>query len=409
MIYTILIILLTILSATFSASEMAFSTVNKMRLKNYAEQGNKKAEKTLKVANDFDKALTAILIGNNIVNIASTAIGTVLFTMLFGKSGPLIATIVMTIVVLVCAEILPKSVAKENAEKFALFLTPFIATVIIILKPFIAIFTKLKTLVSKIYSNKEEVTSYSEDELKYLIDEVKGQGVLEEGESELVRNALDFDEITLAKILIPRVKVIAVPIDTPVEKAKDIFFTEGYSRLPVFEDTIDNIVGYISLKDFVKHIERDNISGLEEITKKILRFSEFMTISEALKKMQEVKVHIAVVIDQHSGTKGIVTLEDIIEELVGDVYDENDELIMDFAQMGDNIFEISGEYPIDDFSEHFSLKIETESNTLAGWVMELFGYLPEMDETVNFENLNITVLDVHSRQIKALRIVKKEV
>jgi CBS domain containing-hemolysin-like protein len=395
-------------SALFSASEMAFSTVNKMRLKNYAEQGNKKAVKALAIANEFDRALTAILIGNNVVNIASASVGTVLFTKIFGDSGPLVATIVMTVAVLIFAEILPKTIAKENAEKLALLLTPLISAVMFLFGVFIFLFSKLQALVGKIFSKSDEVTSYSEDELKYLIDEVKGQGVLEEQESELVRNALDFDEITLAEILIPRVKVIAIEINTKLSEVKELFFNEGYSRLPVYEETIDNIIGYISLKDFVKHIEKDEVFDLHSILKRILRFSEFTTISEALTKMQEDKTHISVVIDQHSGTKGIVTLEDIIEELVGDVYDENDELVLKFVQLDESTFEVSGEYEIEEFSEKFSLNIETESNTVAGWIMELFGYLPEQDEKIAFNNMDITVLDVQSRQIKAIRVSFRE-
>jgi CBS domain containing-hemolysin-like protein len=310
----------------------------------------------------------------------------------------------MTVVVLIFAEILPKTIAKENAEKLALLLTPLISFIMFIFGVFIFLFSKLQAAVGKIYSKNDEVTSYSEDELKYLIDEVKGQGVLEEQESELVRNALDFDEITLAEILIPRVKVIAIEINTELSDVKELFFNEGYSRLPVYEETIDNIIGYISLKDFVKHIEKDEIFNLHSILKKILRFSEFTTISEALTKMQEDKTHISVVIDQHSGTKGIVTLEDIIEELVGDVYDENDELILKFVQLDASTFEVSGEYEIEEFSEKFSLNIETESNTVAGWIMEIFGYLPEQDEKIVFNNMDITVLDVQSRQIKAIRV-----
>jgi len=323
MVNIILIVILIILSAMFSSCETAFSTVNKMRLKNYAQQGNRKAAKALKISEAYDKALTVILIGNNIVNIASTSISTVLFTQLFGAKGVGIATAVMTVTVLIFGEILPKSIAKENAESFTFFFSGPLSALIVIFTPFVWFFSSLKNLLSKLYSSSEKTPSVTEDELKYIIDEIEEEGVLEESESNLVRSALDFDETKVSEILTPRVKVIGVEINSTIEEIKSVFLTEMYSRLPIYEKNLDNIVGIITQKDFFKMIS-ENRTDIRSIIQNAVFLSEFKLINDALHEMQHSKTHMAVILDQYGGTKGIVTMEDIIEELVGEIYDEND-------------------------------------------------------------------------------------
>lgn len=402
----ILILLLVVLSAMFSSCETAFSTVNKMRLKNYASQGNQRAKKALKIAESFDNALTAILIGNNIVNIASASIGTVLFTELFGSKGVGIATAVMTVTVLIFGEILPKTYAKENSEKCAFFFAQPLSLLIILLAPFVKFFIIIKTLVSKFYKNSEKTPSVTEDELKYIIDEIEEEGVLEESESELVRSALDFDETNVSEILIPRVKVIGVEINSTIDEIKNIFLTEMYSRLPVYEKNLDNIVGIITQKDFFKMLS-ENKTDIREIIQNVVFISEFKLINDALHEMQRSKTHMSIILDQYGGTKGIITMEDIIEELVGEIYDENDEIISPITKTGNNIYEATGELMIDEmletlgFPENF---IHTNANTVGGWIMEITGHIPEPGEFIQQDCFEIKILEMNIQSIAKIQI-----
>ena len=245
----LLVICMMVFSALFSSTETAYSSVNKLRLKNYEAQGNKKAKKALKLANKFDEVLTAVLIGNNIVNIATSSVSTLVFMSFFGSNGAAISTIVITILVLVFCEVIPKSYAKRNAEKLALSFAAPLSFLVMVFKPLVWLLNKLSSLVAK---GGEEAPSVTEDELKYMIDEIEEQGVIEEQESELVKSALEFDEITINEILIPRVKVVGVEIGDSIEEIKEIFCTEMYSRLPVYEKSLDDIVGLITNKAFFK-------------------------------------------------------------------------------------------------------------------------------------------------------------
>ncbi len=398
----IIILILLALSAFFSACETAFSTVNKIRLKNYAAKGNKKAEKALKIAESFEKALTAILVGNNIVNILSTSISTVLFTEMLGSGGVGVATVVMTVMVLVFGEITPKSFAKSHAEQCALWFAEPISLVIFILKPVTVIFQVLQNA----FKPKVEQPSVTEDELKYIIDEIQEQGVLEEQESDLVRSALEFDEITVDEILIPRVNVVAIEKNTPFEEIKNLFLTEMYSRLPVYEKNIDNIIGVINNKNFFK-LANEGRDDISDIIQDVIHISDLKLISEALKEMQKNKMHMAVILDQYGGTKGIITMEDIIEELVGEIYDENDEVVSNFVRVGENVYEVSGELNISDMLENLGLPedtIESSGNSIGGWVMELLGHVAEEGETVCSGVFKMTVMSVEEQKILKIKL-----
>jgi CBS domain containing-hemolysin-like protein len=315
----VIIIITIVFSALFSSCETAFSSVNKIRLKNYAAQGNKRAEKALKIANSFEDALTTVLVGNNIVNITMASVGTILFTSLFGSKGVGISTAVITVLVLIFGEVLPKSFAKQNAEKLALIFAGPLSALIFIFKPIVLFFNLLASVLK---SDKTEPT-VTEDELKYIIDEIEEQGVLEEQESDLVKSALEFDEITVNEILIPRIKVVGIEKSSSIEDIKNLFIEEMYSRLPVYDKSLDNIIGMITNKRFFKMLSQGG-NDISEIIQDVAHFSDLKLISEALRDMQRLKTHLAVVLDQYGGTKGIITLEDIIEELVGEIYDESD-------------------------------------------------------------------------------------
>lgn len=314
----IILIILVGLSAYFSASETAFSSVNKIRLKNYAKEGNKKAEKALSLAENFDKSITTILIGNNLVNIAATSLCTLLFTLEFGAVGVGYSTIVMTIALLVFGEITPKCIAKENAESFAIAVTSSLNILIKVFTPVSYLFIKLKSLITKSMKNKE-VPTLTEEELMVMIDEIEEEGTLEKRESELIKSAIEFDNITVDEVLIPRVDIAAADIRSDRYEMKYIFTSTGYSRIPVYEDNIDNIIGVVYEKDFyTKYFDSETVL-LTDIVRPIQFVPETMKISTLLTDLQKSKTHMAVVLDSYGGTLGIVTLEDILEELVGEI------------------------------------------------------------------------------------------
>lgn len=401
------IAVLLLMSAFFSASETAFSTVNKIRLRHEADKGNKKAARALKIAENFDKTLTTILVGNNIVNILSASLGTIIFTELFGQAGVGISTAVLTVLVLIFGEILPKSIAKEIPEKLSLAFCGPLNFLIWILTPVSAVFMLLKKAVSKMNKSAAQ-PSVTEDELKYIINEIEEEGVLEEQESDLVKSALEFDEKTVEQILVPRVRVCAVDKDSDIAEVRDKFISEGYSRMPVYDQTIDNIIGIITEKDFFRLILSNNdVHSIESIIQKPLHFTEFMLISEALREMQRTKQHIAVVNDQYGGTCGIVTMEDIMEELVGEIYDESDEVDHSFTDLGNNCYEVSAFMSLSDMADRMNIPediIESDSNTAGGWAMELFGRIPTVGETITNGIFTIKILAADESHVERISI-----
>ena len=397
----ILVLTMMVFSALFSATETAYSTVNKLRLKNYEAQGNKKAGKALKLANRFDDVITAVLIGNNIVNIGTSSVATVIFCDIFGDSGAAISTAVVTVLVLVFCEVLPKSYAKRNSEKLSLLIATPLSFLVIIFKPFIWVLNKMSSMLKG-----DDAPTVTEDELKYMIDEIEEEGVLEEQESELMKNALDFDDITVNEILIPRVKVVGVELYDSIDEIRRTFNTEMYSRLPVYEKSLDNIIGIITNKTFFKMLGEGK-SDISEIIQEVPHIADTNLISEAMRYMQRSKVHLAVVTDQYGGTKGIVTLEDIIEELVGEIYDEEDEIVTNIKKLDDNKYEVLGDTNIYDFAEYLDIsedEFETEYTTIGGWVTDIMGHIPEAGETVETGRFAIKAVDVDEIKVGKLII-----
>lgn len=398
----VLVIAMMVFSALFSSTETAFSSVNKLRLKNYESQGNKKAAKALKLANRFDDVLTAVLIGNNIVNIATSSVSTVLFVSIFGSKGVGISTAVITVLVLIFCEVLPKSYAKKNAEKMALSFAGPLSVLVVVLKPAVWLFNKLSSLVSK----GDDAPSVTEDELKYMIDEIEEQGVIEEQESELVKSALEFDEITVNEILIPRVKVVGVDITASMDEIQEIFTNEMYSRLPVYEKSLDDIIGIITNKAFFK-MRTDGGEDIYSIIQEVPHIADSKLISEAMKYMQRSKVHLAVVTDQYGGTKGIITLEDIIEELVGEIYDEDDEIITNIVKLDDGRYEIAGDTSVSDMLEMLELDedmIHTDYTSVGGWVTDVMEHIPESGETAESGIFRITAAQVNEQTVEKVII-----
>ncbi|MBR4095961.1 MAG: HlyC/CorC family transporter [Oscillospiraceae bacterium] len=399
---------LLVMSALFSSMETAFSTVNKIRLKHQAANGSKKAERALKIAENFDKALTTILVGNNIVNILSSSLGTVIFTELFGAAGVAVATAVMTVLVLIFGEIMPKSFAKQHAEACALAFSGILNVIMWILTPISIIFAQLQKAMAKLSKSGNE-PNFTEDELKYIINEIEDQGVLEEQESELVKSALEFDETTIEQILVPRVKVVAVERNDDPDEIMEIFIRDRYTRLPVYDKSIDNIIGLINEKDFfkLKFCSEGKPIAIEDIIQKALYVSEMKLISEVLYEMQRTKIHMAIVKDQYGGTSGIVTMEDIIEELVGEIYDETDEVVDNVVEVAKDMYEIQADLSINDMLEELELPdnlIETDSNTVGGWVMELFGRIPEEGATETSGMFTVTILESDEQSVSKVGI-----
>ena len=410
----VLIVILIALSAFFSASETAISSVNRIRLKSMAENGSKGAERALKILKKYDKALTTILIGNNIVNIATSSVATILCIQLVGeKYGSLVATIAVTVIVLIFGEVMPKGIAKDHAEGVCIGVSAVITFLMVIFTPFSSFFILLKGAMGKLFHKKDSV-SVTEEELMAIIDEIEDEGVLEQQESELVRSALQFDEITADEIITPRVRIVAVEVSDTAEKVREKFLSEQYSRMPVYEKNLDNIVGIINEKDFIREYEnRGDELSVRELIQDTIYVPSMQKISEVLRLMQKRKCHMSVVLDQHGGTLGIVTMEDLLEELVGEIWDESDEVKSPVTTRSEREFDVYGEVSINSLRRFFEardieLHIESEANTVAGWALELFGSIPNSGDKTETEELVLTVLETRDLRVVKVKIELKD-
>lgn len=403
----LLLCILIMLSAFFSAAETTFLSVNKIRLKNYADNGNKKAEIALKIADNYDSTLSTILVGNNVVNIASASVATVLFTKLVGQHyGAAVSTVVMTILVLIFGEVLPKSFAKANAEKLSLIMSKPLYFCIVILKPIVAIFVKL-TEFAKRLSKAEVEPSVTEEELKYIIESIEEEGVLEQKESELVRSALEFDDITVKEILTPRVDIVAVEINDSIDEAIELIKENGYSRMPVYEKSIDKVVGIVRARDIMLAKLSGKDLKIKDMLKQCLFIHKNMNISQLLNAFQEKNMHVAIVSDDYGGTMGLVTMEDVLEELVGDIWDEYDEVIEEFVQISDNEYEISGNLDIYEMLERLDISekgFDCDYSTVGGWVIENLEKIPIKGDKFTFRNLDVTVTEVLEQRVVKIKV-----
>jgi hypothetical protein ELI_3070 len=409
---SIVIVILVLLSGFFSGTETAFSCANKLRLKNMVALGKKHAKAVYTFAEEkYDKLVTAILIGNNIVNLTASAIGTVVFGKLLIDSSldsTTVSTVVMTVAVLIFGEITPKYLASIYPEKFCFFFYPLMQLFYWILTPISFIFGGYKKLLSKIFKLKSDDT-VTDAELISLVKEAEEDGTLKEDESELVRSALEFDDLKVEDILVPRVDVVAVKYDSPMDEIMRTFRENTYSRLPVYKDKIDNIVGLIHERDFYNAYlngEKDIASAIQNI----VFTSEYTHISTLLKQLQKQKIHMAAVSDEYGGLVGIVTLEDILEELVGEIWDEHDEEEILYGKIAEDEYWVDGKCDLEEFFDLYGLETEEddfESNTVGGWVTEKYGGIPPVGEILRFKFLEIKV--VKATKQKVLKIRSKKV
>ncbi len=404
----VIMAILVLMSAYFSATETAFSSLNKTRLKTLAEDGNKRAALTLKLAENYDKLISTILIGNNIVNICLASLGTIFFIHIMHDEnlGTTISTVVITVVVLIFGEITPKSIAKDMPEKFAMFSTPFINLLIIILTPINFVFSMWKKLISKILKV-EENEKMSQEELLMFVDEVEQEGTIDEDEGDLIRNVIEFTETQAEDILTHRVDLEAVPIDADKEEISRKFQETQFSRLLVYEESIDNIVGFILQKDFYT-VDGITKTSFKKLVKPVIFTQKTEMVNDLLKKLQVNKSHIAVVLDEYGGTLGIVTMEDILEELVGEIWDEHDEVVEDFKKLSEDTYRVDCSVNAEDFFEYFEIETETENVSLGGWVMEQLDKVPEKGDKFTFEELDITVIETDSRRATKIDVIWKK-
>ena len=393
-----------LLSAYFSATETAFSSANSTRLKMLAEKGNKRAALACKLLEQYDKLLSTILIGNNIVNILMASIGTVLFVKHYGDAGATISTVVVTVVVLIFGEISPKSVAKDCAEKFAMFAAPFLRMLIWILIPVNWLFSLWKKLLAKVFHLNSD-SKMSQEELLMLVDEVQQDGSIDKIEGELLKNAIDFSEQQAQDILIHRVDLAALPVTASKEEVAEMFTETKYSRLLIYQDSIDHILGTVHQKDFYVGCGITD-KPLPEIIAPPLFVLENEPISQLLKKLQQAKTHVAVVVDEYGGTCGIVTMEDILEELVGEIWDEHDEEEVFIRKTADDAYLVDAGMDFEDFAAYFHLKTDSEMVSVSGWVMEQCGQVPEVGDSFTFANLQVTVTRVDNHRIEQIRVTR---
>jgi CBS domain containing-hemolysin-like protein len=396
------------LSGFFSASETAFSTMNRTRIKTLAQEKNKKAKLALKLSEDYGKLISTILVGNNIVNISLSSIATVFFLDLITGNESLAtftSTAVITVAVLIFGEISPKTLAKESPEKFAMFSAPFMNLLSIILTPVNFIFNNWNKLLLKVFKIKGEAT-VTEDDLLTIVDEAETVGGIDEEESKIIRSAIEFNDLDVHDVLTPRVDVVAVSIDDSIDEIRNAFRKSGFSRLPVYKDTIDNVLGVINQKDFYEHVML-NHRKLKTIIAPAKMVTPFMKISDLMKLLQRCKSHMAIVIDEYGGTLGIVTLEDIIEELVGEIWDEHDEVTEEIVPLEENVYEVSGALSTQKLFGLLDVEPEEEDdlpNTVAGLVMRENESIPTENEKISYQSLLFTVLKTENSRIERLKV-----
>ena len=395
------------LSMFFSSTETAFNAVSRIRMKSRAENdGNKRAALVLRLLDRYDEMLSTILIGNNLVNIACTSLATLLFVALLQNEdlGATVSTIVVTVVLLVFGEISPKTIAKENADRFAMLTAPILQMLIVLFTPLNLIFGAWQKLLSVIFKSNSE-SGITEQELLTIMDEAEQGGEIDADEVELIRSAIEFNELEVRDIFTPRIDIEAIPADASKEDVAKVFSESGYSRLPVYEGSIDNIIGIIYLKDFY-NIAFSGRSSIGEIVKPVIFVPKSKKIADLRKELQEQQLHIAVVMDEFGCTVGLVTLEDILEELVGEIWDEHDEIVREIQQTADDTWIVSGKANVEKVFEALGHDCRYEAMTVAGWVMEILEKIPSEGDHFEQDGLRVRVVRMYGKRIEQVEIIQ---
>lgn len=394
-------ILLIGMSAFFSSTETAFTSFNHARVKALARSGNKRARLAIELSDKYDKLLSSILIGNNIVNILASSLATVVFVAWLGGAGVSVSTVVMTVLVLIFGEISPKTLAKDHADQLVLAFAPYINFIMLLLTPLNWIFAQWRKLLALVFpAPKDE--GMAEEELLTLVAEAEQEGEIDEHESDLIRSAIEFNDQTAEDILTHRVDIVALDVEMTMDEAEQVFHENTFSRLPVYEDSIDNIVGVIHEKDFFNN---RTATSLREIMKPPLFVTPTSRISDLLHTLQKAKSHMAIVSDEYGGTMGIVTMEDIIEELVGEIYDEHDQVVESFKKLPDGSYLIDCTASLRDMQELFAIQGDFDAATVGGWVLDQMGRIPAVGDTFVYDNrLSVRVTRVESTRVLEISV-----
>lgn len=405
----VMIVLCLIFSAYFSATETAFTTMNRIRIKNLAEKGNKRAALALRLEESYDRLLTTILIGNNIVNILSASLATLVFVELLQNEslGTTLSTVVLTVLVLIFGEISPKTLAKKHPETFAMFSAPLIYGISILLTPFTFLFKKWQDLLSRLFKkNEEDEAGITEEELISIIEEAEEEGDIDKEESSLIKSAIEFNDLEVGDIFTPRIDITAVSADATKEEITNVFNESGYSRIPVYENDLDNITGILYYKDFFTLVKGKKTS-VSEIVKPVIYVTKNQKINDLLKELQNKQLHLAVVTDEFGSTAGIVTLEDILEEIVGEIWDEHDERVEELREVGEKEYIVSGKASLTKFFDTLDIAYEEDPDilTVNGWAMSILGRIPKVGDRFEAEGLLVEVLEMDARRIENLRII----
>lgn len=392
-----------ILSGIFSATETAFSSCNTIRLKSLAQDGSRSAQKVLDMLERYDEFLSTILIGNNVVNIGASAIATVLFVRALGDIGATWATLVLTVVILIFGEVSPKSIAKERPESFAMTMVSPVRGLMVLLTPVNKLFSWWTGFLHKVFrvQNQDEVT---EGEFLTMVDEAESGGGIDPEDTELIHSVLEFNDTPVSEIFTPRVDIVALPLKARKEEIMETFREYEYSRIPLYDENIDDIIGFIHFKDFYDEVWFGD-KTVADILNPVIFLPPTMKISKVLEKLQQKQTHLAIVADEFGGTDGLITMEDILEELVGEIYDEHDEVEKEIVKTGRMDYIIRCTCELDKMFERFGLgEPESESNTVGGWLLEQFGEIPSRGDTVRYRNLQFTVLLCDERKIDQVRV-----
>jgi len=402
-VYAIIAIVALLIVGTFiSASEMAFASLNRARIKYMAENGNKRAKAALKLHDRFDELISTLLICNNGVAITTATISAFLFLTLMGEVGPVVSSIVITIIIVVFTDDFPKSMAKHNSEKVALFATPIVRILIVILKPFNFILVKCKARINASFAAKnneddDEIHGFPGEELLYVVEEAEQEGTISEDVSQRISNAIEFSDLAVENILTPRVNIVGLPKDCTIDEAMKVFVDNEFSRLPVYDGNMDNIVGIIHIKDFML-CAAGKADSISDVISPAVYTALVTKVPELLKILQNEKKHMAIVADEHSGTDGLVTMDDILKQLVGDILDEHDEQSEDFIPLGDRKYKVFCTADIYKMFDYFEIKDDSSSTTVGGWIIEALGRIPEKGDSFTFKNLAVTVTSVSPKQ-----------
>ncbi len=397
---------LLVLSALFSACETALSSVNKLRLKHRADSGNMGAKRALELADHFERTMPAILIGNNVVNIAAASAATLIASGIFGATGAAISTVAMTVIILIFGEVLPKSYAKQHSEQVAISTSQLMRLLVLFLYPLVWLLMALQEGIARLYSG-ESHPLVTEEELMTIIETIEEEGIIDEQKSELVQSALEFDDITAQEVLTPRVDLIAINIEDSIESVKEIVLKERFSRIPVYRGTIDNIVGILHTRDLMEAVIRGGEVNLASLLVPPLFIHKTKRISSLLTDLKAGRIHIAVVTDDYGGTLGIVTLEDLLEQLVGEIWDEDEEAIPLIEKTGRNSYLISGDMAIyDAFDEigYDSRNFESDYSTMGGWALEQLKRIPAVGDSFEYDDIKVKVAQMEDQRITRLEV-----